>query len=95
MRHVFTDRRQTGGEDEDDIVLAVASLSLLCPFECTFQKSYLGLGTLGFGLLGLPLRQMQQVYEADWGRGMPETLHCQFMHVCVCVCIKIIAKWPP
>lgn len=78
-----------GGEDEDDIVLAVASLSLLCPFECTFQKSYLGLGTLGFGLLGLPLRQMQQVYEADddggWGRGMPETLHCQFMHVCVCV----------
>lgn len=32
---------------------------------------------------------MQQVYEADddwggWGRGMPETLHCQFMHVFVC-----------
>lgn len=100
-----TEGRPRGWGGHTDIVLAVASLSLLCPFECTFQKSYLGLDTLGFGLvcLGCPWGKCTKfTRQTETMTGDAECLKrcivnlCMYERVYVCVCaLKLLQNGGP
>lgn len=91
-------RREREGEQAQTL----SSLSLACPccvhLSAHFKKATWGWIRLGWVAFGrgrspLPLRQMQQVYDADCQNAALSIYVC--VSLSVSVCIKIIAKWRP